>query len=66
MVERCLGMLVDVMEMLEVGVVLLLGMESSSGLVKLSREMVCSEMLVLAMLVVEGKMVDLEDVAAVA
>ena len=59
-------MLVDVMEMLEVGVVLLLGMESSSGLVKLSREMVCSEMLVLAMLVVEGKMVDLEDVAAVA
>ena len=54
------------MEMLEVGVVLLLGMESSSGLVKLSREMVCSEMLVLAMPVVEGKMVDLEDVAAVA
>ena len=59
-------MLVDVMEMLEVGVSLLLGMESSSRLVKLLREMVCSEMLVLARPVVEGKTVDLEDVAAVA
>ena len=54
------------MEMLEVGVVLLLGIESSSGLVKLSREMVCSKMSVFAMLVVEGRMVDLEDVAALA
>ena len=54
------------MEVLEVGVALLLGIESSSGLVKLSREMVLSEMSVFAMLVVEGKTVDLEDVAAVA
>ena len=54
------------MEMLEVGVSLLLGMESSSRLVKLLREMVCSEMSVLARPVVEGKTVDLEDVAALA
>ena len=59
-------MLVDLMEVLEAGVALLLSIESSSGLVKLSREMVLSEMLVLAMLVVEGKTVELEDVAAVA
>ena len=37
------------MEMLEVGVVLLLGIESPSGLLKLLREIVCSKMLVLAM-----------------
>ena len=54
------------MEILEVGVALLLGIESSSGLVKLLREMVLLEMLVLAMLVVEGKTVDLQDVAVVA
>ena len=54
------------MKVLEVGVALLLGIESSSGLVKLSSEMVLLEMLVLAMLVVEGKTVELEEVAAMA
>mgnify|MGYP003331585260 CR=1 FL=1 len=54
------------MEMLEVDVSLLLGMESSSRLVKLLREMVCSEMSVLARFVLESRVVDLEDLAALA
>ena len=41
-------------------------LESSSEIVKLSREMVLSEMLVLAVSVVEGKTIDLGDVAALA
>ena len=59
-------MLVDVIEMLEVDVSLLIEMESLSRLVKLLREMVCSEMSVLARLVLEGRVVDWEDLGALA
>ena len=59
-------MLVDEMELLELDASLVFEMESSSRLMKLLREMVCSEMSLLVRLVLEGRTVDLEDLVALA